>query len=98
MAAPQIASATHCRLEVERDHLWHLAAKGCNFESLRSQIEKRNRELREITDRSLSARPGPLEAELEDIHRFLNKSLCLCDIRSLLNRAVGGGLRRPSLR
>ena len=62
-------------LEVERDRLWDLAAQGCAFESLRSQIEKRDREIREITDRLFSLGPGSLEAELEEIRSFVNKSL-----------------------
>jgi hypothetical protein len=73
-------------LEVEIDRLWDLAAQGCEFESLRSQIEKRDREIREITDRLLSVGSGTLEAELEEIRRFVNKNLG--DIRSLLNRDI----------
>ena len=73
-------------LEVERDRLWDLAAGGCDFESLRPQIEKRDREIREITDRLLSVGGGSVEAELEKIHRFVSKNLC--DIRNLLNRDI----------
>ena len=66
--------------------MWDLAAKGCDFESLRPQIEKRDREIREIADRLFSLGAGSVEAELEEIRTFVSKHLC--DIRSLLNRDI----------
>ena len=73
-------------LEVERDRLWDLAAQGCAFESLRSQIEKRDREISEITDRLFSLGQGSLEAELEEIRTFVNKGLV--DIQRLLRTDI----------
>jgi hypothetical protein len=73
-------------LELELDRLWGLAAQGCAFDSLKAQIDQRERELREITNLLLSECPGSVESHIEDIRRFVERSLA--DLRTLLHRDI----------
>jgi hypothetical protein len=73
-------------LELELDRLWRLAAQGCPFDSLQAQIGQRERELREITTRLLSAGPGSVESQLDEIRAFVTKGLA--DVRALLHRDI----------
>lgn len=73
-------------LQLELERLWSLAARGVTFDSLQEQIGRRERELREITDRLLSASPGSVEAQLDEIRAFVERGLT--DIRALLHRDI----------
>ena len=73
-------------LELELDRLWQLAAQGCSFDSLQAQIGQRERELREIATRLLSAAPGSVESQLNEIRAFVTKGLA--DVRALLHRDI----------
>lgn len=73
-------------LEAELGRLWQVIASGGEFQSLRQQIAERDAELREITDRLLSPGPGSLEVDLDEIRKFVTKSLR--DLPGILNRDV----------
>ena len=68
---------------------WAVVASGGEFESLRAEIAKRDAELREITDRTLSPGPESVGADLAEIRTFVTKSLR--DLQGLLNQDKSAG-------
>jgi len=74
------------QLEVEIQRFADAIAQGGPLDTLVQQIAAREKELKAITNRQLSASTASIEGQLREIRQFVQKGIA--DLRTLLNRDV----------